>query len=188
MFNISVTSDCPLTPGLCYFNIYCFFSVPFMVTLVAASNNCAAGIKIRNFYKDTICLQGRISGGRCRKNLTDHVRKKIFRNKLISANSPPPPPPRRQKIFGHCTILGVTKIFSELLIANIFFIIPVFVICIIQNGYLFVSLFVSWITLIYFQFNIFSSTHFSIYKDTFAFYKDTKCVQGHAILMPAVLI
>ena len=32
---------------------------------------------------------------------------------------------------------------------------------------------------------LFSSTHFSIYKDTFAFYKDTKCVQGHAILMPA---
>ena len=31
---------------------------------------------------------------------------------------------------------------------------------------------------------LFSSTHFSIYKDTFAFYKDTKCVQGHAILMP----
>ena len=42
----------------------------------------------------------------------------------------------------------------------------------------------AWITLIYFQFNIFSSTHFSIYKGTFAFYKDTKCVQGHAILMP----
>ena len=33
---------------------------------------------------------------------------------------------------------------------------------------------------------LFSSTHFSIYKDTFAFYKDTKCVQGHAILMPAL--
>ena len=32
---------------------------------------------------------------------------------------------------------------------------------------------------------LFSSTHFSVYKDTFAFYKDTKCVQGHAILMPA---
>ena len=31
---------------------------------------------------------------------------------------------------------------------------------------------------------LFSSTHFSVYKDTFAFYKDTKCVQGHAILMP----
>ena len=30
---------------------------------------------------------------------------------------------------------------------------------------------------------LFSSTHFSVYKDTFAFYKDTKCVQGHAILM-----
>ena len=27
------------------------------------------------------------------------------------------------------------------------------------------------------------STHFSVYKDTFAFYKNTKCVQGHAILM-----
>ena len=34
---------------------------------------------------------------------------------------------------------------------------------------------------------LFSSTHFSVYKDTFAFYKDTKCVQGHAILMPAAL-
>ena len=33
---------------------------------------------------------------------------------------------------------------------------------------------------------LFSSTHFSIYKDTFAFYKDTKCVQGHAILMPGL--
>ena len=33
---------------------------------------------------------------------------------------------------------------------------------------------------------LFSSTHFSVYKDTFAFYKDTKCVQGHAILMPAL--
>ena len=33
---------------------------------------------------------------------------------------------------------------------------------------------------------LFSSTHFSVYKDTFAFYKDTKCVQGHAILMPEV--
>ena len=32
---------------------------------------------------------------------------------------------------------------------------------------------------------LFSSTHFSVYKDTFAFCKDTKCVQGHAILMPA---
>ena len=31
---------------------------------------------------------------------------------------------------------------------------------------------------------LFLSTHFSVYKDTFAFYKDTKCVQGHAILMP----
>ena len=31
---------------------------------------------------------------------------------------------------------------------------------------------------------LFSSTHFSVYKDTFAFCKDTKCVQGHAILMP----
>jgi hypothetical protein len=28
------------------------------------------------------------------------------------------------------------------------------------------------------------STHFSIYKDTFPFYKDTKCVKKHAILMP----
>ena len=27
-------------------------------------------------------------------------------------------------------------------------------------------------------------THFSVNKDTFAFYKDTECVQGHAILMP----
>ena len=33
---------------------------------------------------------------------------------------------------------------------------------------------------------LFSSTHFSVYKDTFAFYKDTKCVQGHAILMPVI--
>ena len=33
---------------------------------------------------------------------------------------------------------------------------------------------------------LFSSTHFSVYKDTFAFYKDTKCVQGHAILMPDI--
>ena len=33
---------------------------------------------------------------------------------------------------------------------------------------------------------LFSSTHFSVYKDTFAFYKDTKCVQGHAILMPGI--
>ena len=31
---------------------------------------------------------------------------------------------------------------------------------------------------------LFSSTHISVYKDTFAFCKDTKCVQGHAILMP----
>ena len=31
---------------------------------------------------------------------------------------------------------------------------------------------------------LFSSTHFSVYQDIFAFYKDTKCVQGHAILMP----
>jgi hypothetical protein len=27
-------------------------------------------------------------------------------------------------------------------------------------------------------------SHFSIYKDTFPFYKDTKCVKKHAILMP----
>ena len=33
---------------------------------------------------------------------------------------------------------------------------------------------------------LFSSTHFSVYKDTFAFCKDTKCVQGHAILMPVL--
>ena len=33
---------------------------------------------------------------------------------------------------------------------------------------------------------LFLSTHFSVYKDTFAFYKDTKYVQGHAILMPVM--
>ena len=32
--------------------------------------------------------------------------------------------------------------------------------------------------------SIILNTHFSVYKDTFAFYKDTKCVQGHAILIP----
>ena len=32
---------------------------------------------------------------------------------------------------------------------------------------------------------IFSSTHISSYEDTFVFHKDTKCVQGHAILMAA---
>ena len=35
---------------------------------------------------------------------------------------------------------------------------------------------------------LFSSTLFSVYKDTFAFYKDTKCVQGHAILMPGCTV
>ena len=25
------------------------------------------------------------------------------------------------------------------------------------------------------------------YKDIFAFYKDTKCLQGHAILMPVIV-
>jgi hypothetical protein len=65
----------------------------------------------------------------------DHFRKFFFRNKLILATSPPPPPPpppRRQKIFDQCTILGVKKNFPELLIANIFVIIFVFVICIVK--------------------------------------------------------
>ena len=35
---------------------------------------------------------------------------------------------------------------------------------------------------------LFSRTHFSVYKDIFAFYKDTKCAQGHAILMPAMKV
>ena len=30
-----------------------------------------------------------------------------------------------------------------------------------------------------------ASAHFSIYKDRFTFYKDTKCVKKHAILMPS---
>ena len=38
------------------------------------------------------------------------------------------------KIFGQCAILGVKKIFPELLIANIFVINFFFVICIVQNG------------------------------------------------------
>jgi hypothetical protein len=30
------------------------------------------------------------------------------------------------------------------------------------------------------------SSHFSIYKDTFTFYKDTKCVKNTLILMPGM--
>jgi hypothetical protein len=78
-----------------------------------------SGIKIRKFYKDTLCLPRRIFGinaqthkneWRSHKIFNKSFTKIFFRNKVISATNPPP---RRQKIFGQCIILGVKKNFSE---------------------------------------------------------------------------
>jgi hypothetical protein len=84
-----------------------YFSFGFNICLCQLCQALKYGI----FTRTPFAFRGVFLGGRCRKNLTDH---------LISATSPPP----RQKIFGHCTILGVKKIFPEPLIAHFFFIIP----------------------------------------------------------------
>jgi hypothetical protein len=53
-----------------------------------------------------------ISGG----GTAERMQQKIFSEQINIGDLPPP---RRQKNFGQCTILGVKKIFPELLITNI---------------------------------------------------------------------
>ena len=72
-----------------------YFSFGFNICLCQLCQALKYGI----FTRTPFAFRGVFLGGRCRKNLTDHFRKKFFRNKLISATSPPPSPKNFRSLY-----------------------------------------------------------------------------------------